>query len=93
MLKTRYNAVKEALKDDKYKKYFEALPYNSGYFMCIQLAEGIDGEALRHLLIDKYSIGTINLNNIIRLAFAAVAAKDMKQLFDGIYDACSELKK
>jgi aspartate/methionine/tyrosine aminotransferase len=93
LLKTRYNAVKEALKDDKYKKYFEALPYNSGYFMCIQLAEGIDGEALRHLLIDKYSIGTINLNNIIRLAFAAVAAKDMKQLFDGIYDACSELKK
>lgn len=93
LLKTRYNAVKEALKDDKYKKYFEALPYNSGYFMCIQLVEGIDGEALRHLLIDKYSIGTINLNNIIRLAFAAVAAKDMKQLFDGIYDACCELKK
>jgi aspartate/methionine/tyrosine aminotransferase len=92
LLKTRYDAVREALKDDKYKTYFNALPYNSGYFMCIKLDDGIDGEALRHLLIQKYSIGTINLNNIIRIAFAAVAATDMKKLFEGIYEACKEIK-
>jgi aspartate/methionine/tyrosine aminotransferase len=91
LLKTRFVAVKTALKDDKYKAYFNALPYNSGYFMCIKLADGIDGEALRQLLIQKYSIGTINLNNIIRIAFAAVAATDMKKLFEGIYEACKEI--
>jgi len=91
-LKERYEAVKEALKEESYKKYFTALPYNSGYFMCIKLVDGIDGEELRHLLIKKYSIGTINLNNLIRVAYAAVAAKNIKELFDGIYDACKELK-
>ena len=92
LLKTRYDAVKEALKDDRYKTCFNALPFNSGYFMCIKLAEGIDGEVLRYLLIQKYSIGTINLNNIVRIAFAAVAATDMKKLFEGIYEACKEIK-
>ena len=92
-MKERYEAVKEALKEEKYSTYFMALPYNSGYFMCVKLAEGIDGEELRHLLISKYSIGIINLSNIIRVAFAAVAAKDMKALFEGIYNACKECKK
>ena len=93
LLKERYDAVKEVLKDEKYNEFFFALPFNSGYFMCVQLVPGIDGEALRHLLISKYSIGVINLNNIIRLAFSAVAANDVKALFDGIYAACKELKK
>ena len=91
-LKERYEAVKEALKNEDYKKYFNALPYNSGYFMCVKPVEGIDGEELRHLLNKKYSIGVINLNNLIRIAFAAVPAKDVKTLFDGIYEACKEIK-
>jgi aspartate/methionine/tyrosine aminotransferase len=92
-LKERYDAVKEALKNDSYKKYFNALPYNSGYFMCIKPVDGIDCEELRHLLNTKFSIGVINLNNLIRIAFAAVAASDVQALFDGIYEACVELKK
>nr|MDA3853929.1 aminotransferase class I/II-fold pyridoxal phosphate-dependent enzyme [Bacteroidales bacterium] len=92
LMQSRYDAVKEALKDEKYKEVFKALPFNSGYFMCVQLAEGIDGEELRSLLIKKYSIGVINLNNVIRVAFAAVAAKDVEELFSGLYKACKELK-
>ena len=92
IMKARYDAVKEALTDDKYKPYFEALPYNSGYFMCVKLAEGIDGEALRKILIEKYSIGIINLNNVIRIAYSAVAASDVKELFEGLYNACKDVK-
>lgn len=92
IMKTRYEAVKSALTDEKYKQYFTAIPYNSGYFMCVQLAEGIDGETLRKLLIEKYSIGIINLNNVIRIAYSAVAASDVKELFEGLYSACKELK-
>ena len=92
IMKQRYEAVKEALKDEKYKEVFTALPYNSGYFMCIQLAKGLDGEEIRRLLIEKYSIGVINLNNILRIAFSAVAANNVKEMFEGIYAACNELK-
>jgi aspartate/methionine/tyrosine aminotransferase len=93
IMKERYLAVKEALKNEKYKEVFTALPYNSGYFMCVQLADGLDGEQLRKLLIEKYSIGIINLNHVIRVAFSAVAASDIPELFEGIYKACKELQQ
>ena len=90
IMKKRFEAVKEALKDEKYEKYFRALPYNSGYFMCIKLAEGLDSEQIRQLLINKYSIGTISLNGILRIAFSAVSASDIREMFEGIYKACEE---
>ncbi len=90
IMKKRYEAVKEALKEEKYEKYFRALPFNSGYFMCVKLAEGLDSEQVRQLLIKKYGIGTISLNGILRLAFSAVAASDIGEMFEGIYKACEE---
>lgn len=94
LMQARYNAVKDVLAaNPQYAEYFTALPFNSGYFMCVQLVPGIDGEQLRYLLIEKYSIGTINLSNIIRLAFSAVCVEDVPALFDGLYQACKELKK
>ncbi|MEL7589625.1 MAG: aminotransferase class I/II-fold pyridoxal phosphate-dependent enzyme [Prolixibacteraceae bacterium] len=93
IMKERYEAVKEALRNEKYKEVFAALPFNSGYFMCVKLVAGLDGEELRRLLIEKYSIGIINLNNIIRIAFAAVGAKDVPELFEGLYKACKDLQK
>jgi aspartate/methionine/tyrosine aminotransferase len=90
IMKKRFEAVKEALKEEKYKKYFRALPYNSGYFMCVKLAEGLDSEQIRQLLINKYSIGTISLNGILRIAFSAVSASDIREMFEGIYKACEE---
>jgi len=90
IMKQRYDAVKEVLKNEKYKPYFTALPYNSGYFMCIKLAEGLESEKMRKLLIEKYSIGVISLGNLLRIAYSAVAAKDIKELFDGIYLASKD---
>ncbi len=93
IMKERYEAVKAALTETKYETYFKALPYNSGYFMCVKLAEGLDGELVRKILIEKYSIGIINLNNVIRVAFSAMAASDAKELFEGIYKACIDAKQ
>jgi aspartate/methionine/tyrosine aminotransferase len=93
IMNKRYHAVKEAVKEEKYAEYFTALPYNSGYFMCVQLADGLDGEQIRKILIDNYSIGLINLNNVLRVAFSAVAAADVKELFEGIYNACKDSKQ
>ncbi|WP_340110799.1 aminotransferase class I/II-fold pyridoxal phosphate-dependent enzyme [Maribellus mangrovi] len=93
IMQRRYDAVKETLQDEKYKEYFEALPYNSGYFMCVKLAEGLNGDEVRQVLIDKYSIGLISLGNVLRIAFSAVAAADVKEMFEGIYNACKECKK
>jgi aspartate/methionine/tyrosine aminotransferase len=90
LLKSRYDKVKEVLKDKKYAEYFEALPYNSGYFMCIKLKEGLDSEKVRQALLSKYDTGVISMGGVLRLAFSAVAVKDIEELFENIYKACQE---
>ena len=90
----RYRAVQKALGDHKeYEEYFKALPFNSGYFMCVKLADGIDGEEVRAVLLNEYDTGIINLNNIIRVAFSAVSAALVPELFDNLYNACKKVKE
>jgi aspartate/methionine/tyrosine aminotransferase len=93
VMKSRFDEVKRVLRNEAYKPYFKALPYNSGYFMCIELAEGLEGEKTRKLLIEKYSIGVIAFDNLLRIAFSAVAESNIQPLFEGIYEACKELKE
>lgn len=93
IMQKRYNAVKKALNEEKYKEYFEAIPYNSGYFMCVVLANGLNADQVRKVLIEKYSIGVIALGNVLRIAYSAVAATDVNEMFEGIYLACRECKK
>ncbi len=92
IMKRRYDAVRNALSNNKYSEFFKAIPYNSGYFMCIKLAEGLDGEKIRKVLIEKYGIGVISLGNVLRIAYSAVAAQDVDELFEGIYNACKDCR-
>jgi aspartate/methionine/tyrosine aminotransferase len=91
ILSARYKKVKDTLTISKYRDFFTALPFNSGYFMCIRLKDVVDGEKLRRLLLDKYDTGVIHLNQIIRIAFSSVAESDIPALFENIYNACKEL--
>jgi aspartate/methionine/tyrosine aminotransferase len=92
ILKARYDKVKEVLRDSKYENYFKPYPFNSGYFMCIRLKKGLDGEQIRKILLDKYDTGLINLNNVFRIAFSAAAEKDIPALFENIYLACKDFE-
>jgi aspartate/methionine/tyrosine aminotransferase len=92
IMKARYDKVKEVLSDSKYETYFKAYPFNSGYFMCVKLKEGLDGEVIRKILLDKYDTGLINLNNVFRIAFSAAAENDIPELFENIYNACKDFE-
>lgn len=91
ILKSRYEAVKEALKNEKYAEYFTPLPYNSGYFMCLELKGGLKAEDVRVKLLEKYDTGTIVIGNVVRIAFSAVSAKLIPEIFENIFEACKEL--
>jgi aspartate/methionine/tyrosine aminotransferase len=93
IMKSRYDAVKLALNEEKYKEYFTAVPYNSGYFMCVELADGLDSNEVRKVLIEKYGIGLIALGNLLRVAYSAVAASVVAEMFEGIYNACKDCSK
>jgi aspartate/methionine/tyrosine aminotransferase len=89
-LKSRYLAIRDALSDPKYAEYFNALPFNSGYFMCIEMKEGIVAEDIRKILLEKYSTGVIVFGNLIRLAFSAVPQSKIAELVENIYLACKD---
>ncbi len=92
ILKKRYDVLKKELETHtEYKECFEALPYNSGYFMCLQPKENINAEAVRLCLIEKYETGIIATQGLIRIAFSAAAADDIPQILENIFNACKEV--
>ncbi|MBD3202874.1 aminotransferase class I/II-fold pyridoxal phosphate-dependent enzyme [Candidatus Woesearchaeota archaeon] len=91
VLKSRYEKVKEVLKNQKYTEYFRSLPYNSGYFMCVKINENIDAEKLRRVLLEKYSTGIIVMGNIARIAYSAVSKEKIQDLFSNLFKACKEV--
>lgn len=93
VLKRRYEKVKESLSGGKYDKHFKAFPFNSGYFMCVKLKEGLNGEEIRQILLKDYDTGVICFGDILRIAFSAVAEKDIDTLFQNIYEACEKYIK
>ena len=90
ILKGRYQKVKEVISDGKYDKRYKAFPFNSGYFMCVKLADGLPGDEIRQILLKDFDTGVICFGNILRIAFSAVAERDIPDLFRNIYQACEK---
>ena len=90
ILHSRYEKIKEVLANPKFNRYFSALPFNSGYFMCIELRDGLKAEEVRKILLEKYSTGVIVFGNLIRIAFSAVPEEKINQLIENIHAACQE---
>ena len=92
VLKARYLEIRKILKaHPEYAKNFEAMPFNSGYFMCVKPI-GVDAEKVRKQLIAKYSTGTVVLSGLIRLAFSTIPKAKLAKLFANVNAAISDLK-
>jgi len=91
ILKNRYQILRTEIAKEKNAAYFTPLPFNSGYFMCIEPKKGLVAEEIRKHLLEKYSTGVIVLGNVIRLAFSAVPQDKLPQLVENIYNACVDL--
>jgi aspartate/methionine/tyrosine aminotransferase len=90
ILHARYEKIRQVLENPKYNRYFAALPFNSGYFMCIELKDGLVAEDVRKILLEKYSTGVIVFGNLIRIAFSAVPEGKIAQLIENIHHACQD---
>jgi aspartate/methionine/tyrosine aminotransferase len=93
LLKSRCDKVIEVLAaHPEYNEVFEALPFNSGYFMCVRLSSGIDGEKVRKVLLDEFNTGIIAFGDIIRIAFSSVDASLIGDLFENLFKAGKKVK-
>lgn len=93
ILKSRYEITKQTLLNPKYAEVFEPLPYNSGYFMCVELKHGLKAEEVRKHLLANYETGVIVIGNVIRVAFSAISKEKIQLLFDNLYNTCNDLLK
>ena len=88
----RYRLVKKTLEaHPEYEKYFEALPFNSGYFMCVRIKD-IFVDKVWQRLLDKYNTGVVcySEKNLLRITFAATPEAQIEKLFNNIYSACKD---
>lgn len=92
MLKARFDEVESILKDERYRRWLEPLPFNSGYFMCMSV-KGVDAEKLRKKLLDRYDVGVIAIAGKVRVAYSAIPKPRLRELFDSIVGACEKLSK
>jgi aspartate/methionine/tyrosine aminotransferase len=91
LLRKRYERVQEILEDhQEYSQFFTPMPFNSGYFMCVELLK-CKGDSVRNLLLDKYDTGVIAIDNLLRIAYSSVPREKLDQLFQNIYKACKEI--
>ena len=91
VLKKRYHEIRVILKTHpEYARHFEVMPFNSGYFMCVKPI-GVEAEKVRRHLIEKYSVGTIVLSGLIRLAFSTVPTARLGKLFASVDAAIADL--
>lgn len=93
VMKARANRVKELLDSGRYDDAWSYYPFNSGYFMCLQL-HTVQAEPLRLHLLDKYGVGTISLGETdLRIAFSCIEEDDMEELFELIYQGVKDLEQ
>ncbi len=93
ILKNRCEILSAELSKAEYQEYFKALPFNSGYFMCVEPQKGLQAEDIRKHLLEKYSTGVIVLGSVIRLAFSATPTDKIPTLVENMYKACKDLAK
>jgi aspartate/methionine/tyrosine aminotransferase len=91
-LKQRALKVKEVLADAKYQTAWDVYPFNSGYFMCLEL-KTVDAERLRVHLLDRYGVGLISLGpRQLRVAFSCIDADQIQELFDTVLQGVKDLE-
>jgi aspartate/methionine/tyrosine aminotransferase len=92
VMKGRANKVKSVLDSGKYDDAWTYYPFNSGYFMCLQL-KTVDAEQLRLHLLEAYGVGAISINSTdLRIAFSCVEKSDVEELFELIYRGIKDLE-
>ncbi len=91
ILKKRAVKLKQVLTDNKYDEDWSYYPFNSGYFMCLNLHR-VNAEQLRKYLLDQYQVGTISIGDSdLRIAFSSIEETDIEELISVIHQAVRDL--
>lgn len=89
-LRRRGELLMQYCRSGSEKGLWEAMPFRSGFFVCIQVKT--DARALRKHLLDHYGIGVIALNqDLIRIALPCLEEAEIRKLFELMDVAIAEV--
>ena len=93
ILRERATKVYEVANAPRYAESFTVYPFNSGYFMLVNV-QGVDAEELRVHLLDEYGTGLIATSPTdIRVAFSCLELEDIEPLFETLHEAIQKLRR
>ena len=93
ILRSRAERVYEEANAPRYRESFSVHPFNSGYFMCLEV-KGVDAETLRVHLLDRYGAGLIATGaSDLRIAFSCLEQDEVEPLFELIHKGIQELRE
>lgn len=91
-LRVRAEKVFEVANRPRYAESWKVYPFNSGYFMLVQV-NGVDAEKLRLHLLEEEGVGLIATSPTdIRVAFSCLEAADTEPLFEALHLAIQALR-
>jgi len=90
VLKEKYRTVKRILEAGSGDN-LKVLPFNSGYFMCFELANG-GAEELRRRLLHEEGVGTISIGDRhLRVAYSMPDADQLEELYASIFRTAAKI--
>jgi aspartate/methionine/tyrosine aminotransferase len=91
-LRARATRVFEVANAPRFAESWKVYPFNSGYFMCIELPD-VDAEVLRVRLLDEYGVGLIATSPTdLRIAFSCLEVDEVEPLFEDVHRAIAQLR-
>jgi aspartate/methionine/tyrosine aminotransferase len=93
VLRARAAKIFEVANAPRFKESWSVYPFNSGYFMCLDV-NGVDSEKLRVHLLDKHGTGLIATGGTdLRIAFSCLEVDQVEPLFEVIHQGVQELRQ
>jgi aspartate/methionine/tyrosine aminotransferase len=91
-LRARAEKVYAVANEPRFSESFRPYPFNSGYFMCVEV-NGVPAEKLRVHLLDEYGTGVIATSPTdVRVAFSCLEVEEVEPLFEALHQAIQDLK-
>jgi len=91
-LRARAERVYQVANEPRFAESWTVYPFNSGYFMCVEVKD-VDAEELRVHLLDAHGVGLIATGpHDIRVAFSCLEVEDVEPLFETLHQAINELR-
>ncbi|MEE2674069.1 MAG: aminotransferase class I/II-fold pyridoxal phosphate-dependent enzyme [Myxococcota bacterium] len=92
ILRERATRVYEVANSPRFSESWQVYPFNSGYFMLVEV-QGVDAEALRVHLLDAYATGLIATSPTdVRIAFSCLETEEVEPLFETLHEAIQKLR-